>query len=269
MPPEIYREQQRGGNCRIHSLNAFYGRPEISDAQFAEYCRDYDKHYGAYALPKVKSWDCVLANQESIVSYILRVRSGLGTLYVAPGDLARFTREWNVRSLAELVDAASPVVFTFNENHIWVYRTSPIDPTGTWYAVDSMHSTRPVNMQSLPPKQGYMITLTHRGMLTIMSRIHQRVQKRVSAMWHSPGASMTRESFVAVVKAGLEARDGITAFEVDLCLFYRYLAIVRPNHAANATYSKFFDAFQRSPADHESIIQYAPALLHYICTVGH
>ena len=38
----IYYEKQKGGLCRLHSLNAFFGKHEITVKDFNEYKTEYD-----------------------------------------------------------------------------------------------------------------------------------------------------------------------------------------------------------------------------------
>ena len=37
---DIYWERQRGDNCRIHSLNAMFGKPQISEDEFKKLCQE-------------------------------------------------------------------------------------------------------------------------------------------------------------------------------------------------------------------------------------
>ena len=40
---EIYFQRQDGNNCRLHSLNGYFGKNEISQQRWDEYMREYDK----------------------------------------------------------------------------------------------------------------------------------------------------------------------------------------------------------------------------------
>jgi len=43
---DIYWERQRGDNCRIHSINAFFGKEMVTEQEFYKY--NYRTHYELY-----------------------------------------------------------------------------------------------------------------------------------------------------------------------------------------------------------------------------
>ena len=64
---DIYWERQVGNFCRIHSLNAFFGKKEISVEKFENYCKEYDSLIPGLESIKMDGF----AECRSIVSYIV------------------------------------------------------------------------------------------------------------------------------------------------------------------------------------------------------
>ena len=63
----IYWERQRGNNCRIHSLNAYFGENKISDELFKRCCEEYDKIiFGLESIQMDGFAEC-----RSIISFII------------------------------------------------------------------------------------------------------------------------------------------------------------------------------------------------------
>lgn len=136
MSSELYHEPQgRGGAgqgaCRLHALNMFVGRPDLDAHAFKDYQEKYDQRYNkdlqlAGSLPSVTDYDFVLANQELLVSYILRERFGLASLLVGPGSsIRRIATDLHLsptNSLADLIDPQLNSFFAFNSQHIWVVK---------------------------------------------------------------------------------------------------------------------------------------------------
>ena len=106
----MYWERQQGGNCRIHSLNAFFGRPQITEQKFAEYCKELDteKKSGIDAA----SYDFTDCDQNNIISYIVKRET----------NYSFFTKS----VLKRYVDAdeltSSNCFFMFSVDHIWLVR---------------------------------------------------------------------------------------------------------------------------------------------------
>ena len=45
---KLFIEQQIGGLCRMHALNAFFGKAKISTHDFDQYCYDFDQENKKY-----------------------------------------------------------------------------------------------------------------------------------------------------------------------------------------------------------------------------
>jgi hypothetical protein len=132
----IYYEVQRGGMCRLHAINAYFGYKKYIDTQFWKYADEFDtlqkNKYGD--LDSCKSFDLINADQCTLVSYILRQNS-IYTRYVSPGNIDMH------------IDAAiaSKIFFAFNMDHVWIIK----EHNKIWYKVDSMSGVSPINISHI------------------------------------------------------------------------------------------------------------------------
>jgi hypothetical protein len=264
----IYCERQKGELCRLHALNACYGRKEISEKEFVDWGKRYDQEYSETGLPSSLQWDGVLGNQENLIAYILKQKSGLGVIYSPPGYTKKTLTIWGKNKISELVDPTLKRLFVFNRNHVWIYRYVK----NTWISVDSIGGVKRIDLNDLVYNNdvGFMSILSTGGikvsLINIRLRIRQTIQRLCNGTVNeSKNRTYTRLDLTRMVIDELTARNGITAFELDLCTFYNFLFILHPNHISKETFEQFFTEYQQKPANMQNVITMLPALLHFIC----
>jgi hypothetical protein len=146
----IYYELQKGGLCRLHSINQYFGFPKISESEFNLYIQNYDDEYKKkYNLDiSCKSWDIVSSDQKNIVSYILN-KNNIYTRYYAINQI------YNKGSKHILNILKGDVFFIFNEGHIWNLRKFK----EKWYSVNSIGGINPINIQNITSEKniGFII----------------------------------------------------------------------------------------------------------------
>lgn len=134
----IYWERQRGGLCRLHSLNAFFGYNKISDHDFANFGKEFDQRttrlFGHRA--SCMDFDTIGSDQLNIVSYILK-KHNICTKYTAIGQSKDDICPSNLVNVNRF--------FVFNDRHIWVMRKN----NNQWYKVDSIGGVCRCNPRSL------------------------------------------------------------------------------------------------------------------------
>jgi hypothetical protein len=149
MPP--YSERQRGDACRVHALNALFGRPVIDEARLAHWATVFDAHYGHHV---THQFDCVQSDSLTLLSFILEQRCRYVTHYL-PLTSPRV-------SYVELMDPAVPALMLFNAGHIWTLRRWD-EGDGQWYNLDSLMG-RPLRIPGppspLPPHTGAILVCT-------------------------------------------------------------------------------------------------------------
>lgn len=134
----IFYEQQSGGLCRMHSLNAFFGYAKITPSAFQKYIDVYDTYLKERfnITTSSSSFDLVNSDQTNLVSFILK-KHRIHARYYALNTI-------HGKSLdMEIINA--PFVFVYNANHIWGVRLKE----GKHYKVDSMGGVHSFNIQSL------------------------------------------------------------------------------------------------------------------------
>jgi hypothetical protein len=131
----IFYENQSGGLCRMHVLNAFFGYSKITESGFQRWVDMYDNYLKERFNVGTSSamFDLMNSDQTNLVSFILKKHKvhtryyALNTLYGKPID-----REVLM----------SHFVFVYNDGHIWGIKNKH-------YKVDSMCGVHPFNIQEL------------------------------------------------------------------------------------------------------------------------
>jgi hypothetical protein len=252
----IYWEQQRGGLCRMHSINAYYGSAVLSESTFHNHCKEFDRLYPD--MQTCTDWDSVSGNQENIISYIIRRIDNVGVVYFAPGYTQKTLDALGIHKLTDLVDNGHPSIFTFNNDHVWLLtRVGDV-----WWKVDSIGGVtqcHPDNAESLGC--GFMVVQGR----TAIKRTMRLLQHNVKTTMYRKGVKADSiPSYNAVIINELKACAGISAFEVSMCTFFHYFTIVHPSAQPSVAWKKFYNIYQHSPGDYLHIMKYTPYLLHFI-----
>lgn len=255
----IFVETQKGGLCRKHSLNAFYGRNELSVAQYHEWECKFDNKYRVLGVPSCKDWDAVLANQENVVAYVLRNKSQLGSIYIPPTYVDQIVRSWGGKHLTDIIDPTINRVFAFTASHIWLMAK---DVDGQWWCCDSLRgvpSHCDPNLVAKTNNIGFMVVLSNVGMVVAIRRLQHRLKLALC------GNFKTVKSINMQVLQGLERKEGIERFEENMCMFFQYYGILYPMHKSIKCNAKFYFHFQQRASDFSNIMKFVPSLLHFIC----
>lgn len=134
----VFCERQSGGLCRMHALNAYFGRAKITPAEFHRYVVIYDAYLKARFNVETSSadFDLVNSDQTNLVSYVLQ-RHGVHARYYALNTAHGKPLDPDI--------TGAPFVFVYNEGHIWGVRLHG----GAHYKVDSIGGVTPFDIQSL------------------------------------------------------------------------------------------------------------------------
>lgn len=150
----IYWERQRGNNCRIHSLNAFFGKNEISDEQFKKLCLDYDNLiFGLKSIEMDGFAEC-----RSIISFIVDQYSNKYCQLVPinlRGIHKKNRQAWNYNRYLQFVGKEKGIncYFEFNKDHVWFNKL--VD--GEWYKIDSLSGVNMINKLNSFGENGYLL----------------------------------------------------------------------------------------------------------------
>lgn len=156
----IYWERQRGDNCRIHSINAFFGEKRVSDTDFYTFCDEYDK-----IIPGLKSRKMDgFAEARCIISHIL---SEIGEAHTILIPINKYT---GVRDHLDLVrydkmvnDLEITSYFEFNPNHVWLNKY--IEEENSWYKIDSLSGLTRIDPRINFNKNGIILVIDQKKIL--------------------------------------------------------------------------------------------------------
>tara|TARA_B100001093_G_C26777435_1_gene993029 strand:+ start:200 stop:955 length:756 start_codon:yes stop_codon:yes gene_type:complete len=139
---EIYWERQVGNNCRIHSLNAFFGEKKITEEQFTEFCKEYDSLVPGLESIKMDGF----AECRSIVGFIVEKYTSK-YLQLVPINLRNVHKKnrefWNYDRFASFFENPDGILgfFEFNRDHIWFNKYTE----GEWFKIDSLSGVTKIN----------------------------------------------------------------------------------------------------------------------------
>jgi hypothetical protein len=160
MPDNIYWERQRGDNCRIHSINAFFGKEMVTEQEFYKYCEEYDQ-----IIPGLKSRNMDgFAEARCIISYILSKIGGSHTVLIPINkytgarnnlDLARYDKMINNLEITSY--------FEFNPGHVWLNKYIP--DKKQWFKIDSISGINPIDPRINFNGNGMILVINHKPVL--------------------------------------------------------------------------------------------------------
>ena len=132
---KIYYERQRNGLCRMHVINAYFGKRVITENMFRKYMINYDlmmiKKYNSNI--SCSDFDIMWCN---LVSYILNKNNIITRNYC-------FNEIYN--KPLDVTIKGSSFIFIYNSNHIWGIKKYK----NVYYKVDSIGGVSLFNISSL------------------------------------------------------------------------------------------------------------------------
>lgn len=134
----IFYERQSGGLCRMHALNAFFGRSKITPDTFQKYISEYDKYLRERFNVHTSSslFDLINSDQTNLVSFILK-KHKIHVRYYALNTLHRKPLDPEISN--------AQFIFVYNFGHIWGVKKRE----GKHYKVDSLSGVSAFNINSL------------------------------------------------------------------------------------------------------------------------
>lgn len=182
MSHEIYREQQQGGNCRKHAVNAYLSyrnHPILTMPQWQSHMNEFAKQWSHTGLDPT-SWDFFGPAQENIITHICHTLTNVWSRVVPYSHIQKYI------STHDIDMADEHFIFVFSASHIWGVRYHK----GSWWLVDSM---RPISQIS-DIKQ-YMISLGRIHGLVIPRHPRNAIRDIIEYIPpHDPSHDMPRDN---------------------------------------------------------------------------
>lgn len=157
----IFYENQYGGLCRMHSINAFFGYRKITPEMFKEFIHKYDMYIKKRFNVKTSSsdFDLVNSDQTNLVLWILK-HYRIHMRYYSLNSLYDKSVDDEIKK--------SEFIFMYNERHIWGVRLH----NRKHYTVDSISGVRLYNINSISNTKniGIMLPVSLKKEWYIMTR---------------------------------------------------------------------------------------------------
>ncbi len=172
----MYREQQQGGLCRMHAINAFFSKRRYDPRQFQALLKEFQEDLEANGFSghlDIGQYDLFHGSQETIMSYALK-KHGIFSTLVPYGHIQKWKdpladgkMDWNA------LTTTRDFVFVFNSAHVWGVRRlyNANGGSNEWYLIDSMKPIRRLGCLN-----HYIKTLGNTHGLVIPRHRHQAIR---------------------------------------------------------------------------------------------
>jgi hypothetical protein len=259
----IYWQQQSGGLCRMHSLNAYFGKEQISIQQFKKFRSEYDEEYRKKFNLTLSSasFDVVMSDQNNVVSYILK-QYKVYTRYYALNQLM------SVKSADSILqDLKGDFFFIYNENHIYGARRK----SGKWYSVNSMGGVRLINIHRIfkTKNLGFIIPVDiqkefYTNLLVVKSELCSSLEKNLEKNLEQIKQYLTNQHKEKNVLGKIEIPLGICMDILETNLSTKHTNSIQFNPIAIIVikYNEFLQEFTKGRYnDIELILAHLPDIL--------
>lgn len=147
----IYWEQQNGGLCRLHALNAFFGKHMITPQQFNDYQLEYNiwqKKKFKNSFIDCKNFDALNSDQNNIITYLLKYKFKVFTKYFSINESQKYNKinssldyslDYIISNLLDKI--SNKFIFIYNHDHIWGIKYK----SDKWYKIDSLSGVSIIN----------------------------------------------------------------------------------------------------------------------------
>jgi hypothetical protein len=283
----MYYERQRGGLCRKHALNGYFGETKISTSEFNNFCVRYDRYMRERYHTKVpcKNFDVVPSNRMTIISFILKLYN-INTILIPINDsevigkrrikrrekifdinktkmvhgMTFFLKKRGYSSLEKAIGDGNSI-FVFNKGHIWCMKKKD----NVWYKIDSLSGVRKMNLSSVQNKKGlgFIIPRSHKMMEDDLLFNIVSLRKSLTNINHDDPRSMT-----AYLRDIYDKGLLLDSLEVLLGTTVEILEYIEDNSLAKRIvkdYSKFIKEysfmFEKRDTSFRPIEQYIPNII--------
>lgn len=195
----IFYENQSGGRCRMHAINAFCGRSALNVDHYDAYMKSFDeqmtKRYGEKT--SCADFDLVHSDQNNLVSFILK-KNGYYARYAPINSF--------YKKNLKIDDMKGDFIFVFNSDHIWGLKRKG----KMWYKVDSIGGVSPIKSA-----KHYLANVRNIGCMVpvdMRSELNLHVKKMVNIL----GNNLTVEKIRAHVLELNENKQVLEDLEIHI-----------------------------------------------------
>jgi len=256
----IYYEQQRGGLCRLHALNAFFGEAALDAKQFQKYMSDFDEQMKTKYKESIscKQFDLVNSDQNNIISHILKKK----------GHYARYIPLNGLQGKQlPLDEVKGDFIFIYNESHIWGLKKHQ----NMWWSVDSMRGVRKTNIYRVTRTKnvGFMIPVNMKKELyNHVGEIKSLLEKEKITSKDDVKVYLKKLNEKKEILGDLEIHIGVAMDLVEAQINgTEYNAAYKPIYDLNDLYNKFLTDFIEKKYSLETLNEYVPEILSSLMTL--
>jgi hypothetical protein len=260
----MYYQQQQGGLCRMHALNAYYKQDKYSEVDFKHLCIEYDlfmKKVGYNIESSIESFDLFESNQNTIISFAL-YKTGIYSLLIPFGYLEQYLHMRHKHRLSDLVN--NNFIFIFNEGHVWAAGVHE----NKWYNIDSLNGIRPIDINMYNGKKhGFVIPRTQS--MTIEDLKWNIAKLKLYLIEHNtPILSSDIIQLLERLHNDKLLLDDMEIYIANTIHILRLINGVSHNiefHIILHDYDAFLYIFERERLNINNIIRYIPSIIERLC----
>lgn len=215
--PSIYMERQRGGNCRIHAVNALLGGCVLTSEEFKMYADAFGRRYH---LTHCYRDDHVSLDSCMSIMDAIEAKSKYICLVVPLGRLSIFLNAMEIVQPHELCEPGFLSFLEFNSRHVWAWKKDP--SSKAWFKLDSLRG-QPVE-SPLPgrSRNGYIFAFTPDYLQTlVLPHLRRQLYRRMKEY----GVDLFKASDVQLYLNSCMRRDTAPSTLIHLLLTYTRLCI--------------------------------------------
>ena len=170
----IYWERQSGDLCRLHSLNAYFGKKHFNIDNFYKLCDEYDNLVPGLCSKNMDGF----AEGRSIISYILD-KFDNKFVFLIPIDsnimTQKYIRKYECNRLTPFIGNSILSYFEFNKGHVWLNKI--ID--GKLFKIDSLSGVNMIDIPRTLNTNGYLMVF-EKKLLTLECEFYFDLLKKNS-----------------------------------------------------------------------------------------
>jgi|SaaInlV_165m_DNA_1040744.scaffolds.fasta_scaffold12475_2 hypothetical protein len=253
----IYWESQSGGLCRKHSLNAYFEGPKISENDFPELCKEYDKYiYDKYNVEiHTESNDCMFANDMGIISYLVKKYNHTYCFHFPINYIDYTVKIYNIDNFLSWINDTD-FFFVYNHNHIWGIKKHQ----NQWYKVDSLSGVNPINVSGIVNEKniGLIVPRKYSTYTSDLNRVLDSIRKYIIKNGTEPSSL---NGIIKVVKSNIQKNELLGDMETLYAMSIDIIEASVSNHGLVSIYTKFLQYFERNKSDTEFIETWFPLMI--------
>lgn len=253
----VFVEAQRGGLCRMHSINNYFGKAVLSENSFDKLCEFYDDFMKTrYSIDtNCKEFDTSYSDHLNVVSYYL-LQNNIYCRYIPLGIVHTNGTKF-INTDVDNFDEEKGL-FMFDEKHIWIVRKI----NGRWCKVDSIGgiSTCMDPRNELKTNRGIGMMIPIQNIQLEFYKTKELIVKFLHASRAIDG-DITPEKILSLLERLDKNKEILSDLEYLIGITIKLFEMTKSYPELVDAYNDFVIKFFNNPNDSENIFNSVPDII--------